>query len=135
MNYDSVIKTAIRLISENGRIATLVLENDTADTDKPWESDASKEERYDVLVCFLPPVNGIYFHHTRFGTHKEYINNEYHGAEQISCMVAPLFKDGVEVDLSKATAIIDNGVKYKVVYCDVIKPAKQTVLYSFALGR
>lgn len=133
-DYSKIIKTAKELIAKFGTTATVLLENDTVDDDYAWKHDESKVVSYEVNAVFIPPVNGIYFQGTRFGEHTLQENDLSSTKE--ACLIAPIYdSNGNNISLTNVTAIVRNGIKYRVTFCDTLCPANDVAFYAYGIGR
>lgn len=138
-NYVKYVKLAEKLIDKYGTELTVTCGIDFFDQDKPYKPSQSEEVTYTTTGVIIPPVRGIYFQGTRFGMHSEI----YNGLEddKMSCFLLPVYDEQKKpVDLSLATHVTckdvaGNDIKYKVFFCDIMKPAEKVILFSYGLGR
>lgn len=139
-DYKNFVKLAKKLINEWGTDITVVCGLNSVDDDKPYLPKADKQVEYTTVGVINPPVRGIYFQGTRFGTHT--VTEDGKQEDAISCFLLPVYdENGKVIDLSKATHIIgksvdnDSTIRYKVYFCDTMKPAERVIFFSYGLGR
>lgn len=139
-SYAKYQKLAQKLINKYGTELTVVCGLDLNDTDEPYLIDDTKEVSYVSTGVIMPPVRGIYFQGTRFGIHSTIEDGLMD--DKMSCFLLPVYDENKQiVDLSRATHIIGKTVdgtaeqRYKVYFCDVMKPAEKIIMYSYGLGR
>jgi hypothetical protein len=130
-NYSKMANIAKDLITKNGTTITLCIENNNG---KSWKPSEDNDIIYTNTGVFIPPVNGIYFQGTRFGQH--ILTEDDLSAIKLACLVSPLFdENGNDIDLSKVTSIIRDNIKYRVTFCDTLKPADRVLFYAYGIGR
>lgn len=133
-NYKKMQKLAIDKIDYFGASFKVVVTNQTTPEQESWKPNRIEETVYDCKGVFIPPVNGIYFQHTRFGSNTW--TNEDLGETKKACMIAPFKIDGKFIELTDVIAVIDtDGVRYSVTFCDTFKPANDILFYAYGLGR
>lgn len=121
---------AIDKIDYFGKNVKVVVETNNSDG---YDWKAKEETIYDTKAVFIPPVNGIYFQHTRFGSNTW--TTEELQATKKACMVAPIFVNGELVSLTNIIAVIEDDVRYSVTFADTFCPANDVIFYAFGLGR
>lgn len=133
-DYIKYVNLAKKLVNKYGTELTVTCGIDCYDEDKPYKPAKTKEVEYKTVGVVMPPVRGIYFQGTRFGEHSEFFNGILD--DKMSCFLLPVYDDeGEAVDLTLATHVTNNGVKYKVFFCDAMQPAKRVIMFSYGLGR
>lgn len=126
-NTDRQIALAQRLITKNGRSATLQRLSATAvDSNKPWKGPGTPTVAQSQVVdaVFLPANGGIDL--GSLGIDKELLKR----VEQV-CMVA-----GIRgTDLGTFTVVLDGAVRYKIDWYRELKPSDSAVLYVLGVSR
>ena len=140
-SYIKYKKLAEKLLNKYGtKKVKITLAMNIGDDDVPFQVNPQKVVEYNAVGVIMPPVRGLYFQGTRFGFHTEYDKGDYE--DKMSCMVLPIYdNEGKVIDLTKATHITIKNVdgsadeRYRVFFCDVMKPADVVIMFSFGLGR
>lgn len=139
-SYTKYVKLAEKLIGKYGTTLDVVCGSNIQDDDVPYEVDDDKEVVYTTTGVIMPPVRGIYFQGTRFGIHNVMENGLFD--DKFSCFVLPVYdENGKTIDLSTATHVVRKSVdgetesRYKVYFCDTMKPADKVIMFSYGLGR
>ena len=130
VDFAASIATAQRLITENGRLVTLVSLDDTpAVAAQPWKGAADPRATPDatlpVRAVFVPPSSA-----SALGLRID-TNDLVKRAEQIA-IVSP----GGAVDTEIYDEIADSdGSRWKIVFSENLKPAELLVLSFFGVAR
>lgn len=139
-SYTKYVKLAEKLIGVYGTEIKIVCGSNIQDDDEPYEVDDDKEVVYTTTGVIMPPVRGIYFQGTRFGIHNVMENGVVDNL--LSCFVLPVYGiDGKVIDLSTATHVVgksvdnSNEIRYKIYFCDTMKPADKVIMFSYGVGR
>ena len=139
-NYIKYVNLAKKLINRYGTEIEIVCGVDSNDEDDPFVPDSDKVVTYKTIGVIMPPVRGIYFQGTRFGLHATMEDGLFD--DKMSCFVLPVYDtDGTVIDLSTATHVVGETVdgkssqRYKVYFCDTMKPAKKVIMFSYGVGR
>lgn len=139
-DYVKYVKMAEKLLNKFGSSVPISIAINIGDDDCPYKPNDQKIVEYSTVGVIMPPVRGLYFQGTRFGYHAEWDDGMVE--DKMSCMTLPIYDEkGKPVDLTKATHITLNTVddasteRYKVYFCDVLKPAQRVIMFSFGLGR
>lgn len=125
MDYVRLAATVVRLINKNGRDLVLAkLETEPADPTKPWKGagEPTIGESTELKGVFVPVTGG--------GLGLSFISDELLQTAQQVLLVGP-----GEEDLSRRNVVIDSAVQWRVNWCEVLKPADQTMLYAFGVSR
>lgn len=129
-DYQKMQQVAIEKIEYFGKDIQVVVENNQTNICS-WQP--ATETVYSAKAVFIPPVNGIYFQGTRFGTHT--VTEEELRRTVRACIVSPIFNNGVEIPLTDVIAIIEDNVRYDVTFSDTLRPSTTTMFYAFGVGR
>lgn len=138
-SYDKYVNLAKKLINRYGTEIEIVCGVDSNDEEDPFAPDGDKVVTYKTIGVIMPPVRGIYFQGTRFGLHSTMENGLFD--DKLSCFVLPVYENGNVVDLSTATHVVGSSIdnsttlRYKVYFCDTMKPAKKVIMFSYGVGR
>lgn len=127
MDYASLVEVAQALIIDTGRLVTFEkLLAAAQDPDKPWRGTGTDgpvvDESVDVFATFVPAQGGDM---GSLVTDKELLKS----VDQV-CIVA-----GNEDQLEKYTTILDGSARYKVEWCQVLKPGDTVLLYVCGVCR
>ena len=138
-DYTKYVKLAKKLINKYGTEIEIVCGVDNNSEEDPFVPK-TKTTSYTTIGVIMPPVRGIYFQGTRFGLHATMEDGLFD--DKMSCFVLPVYDtDGTVIDLSTATHVIGETVdgkssqRYKVYFCDTMKPAKKVIMFSYGVGR
>lgn len=138
-SYIKYVKLAEKLIRKYGTEIEVTLGFNRSDEDKPYRPAQTEEVTYKTTGVIMPPVRGIYFQGTRFGMHSTTEQGVMNDKE--SCFLLPVYDENKQpIDLTLATHITSTDVtgskvKYKVYFCDAMRPAEKVILFSYGLGR
>lgn len=139
-NYIKYVEMAKKLIGKYGTTLEVICGANIHDDDEPFEVDTDQEVTYTTTGVIMPPVRGIYFQGTRFGLHNVMDNGLFD--DKFSCFLLPVYdSEGKIIDISTATHIKRKSVdgvdesRFKVYFCDTMKPADKVILFSYGLGR
>lgn len=138
-DYTKYVNLAKKLINKYGTEVEIVCGVDNNSEEDPFVPNAETKS-YKTIGVINPPVRGIYFQGTRFGLHATMDDGLFD--DKMSCFVLPVYDaDGTVIDLSTATHVIGETVdgkssqRYKVYFCDTMKPAKKVIMFSYGVGR
>lgn len=123
--YADFIALAQRLIALRGRTCSLVkMSAAAADPTKPWNGPGAPTElaRADVIGCFVPKSG------TDLG--QGFISKEQLKRCQEVVLVAP-----GEEDYTAFGVLLDDAVRWKVEWVQVLKPGPVPVLYALGVSR
>jgi len=128
VDFVSLLATAQRLITENGRSITFIRHDKTLqDTDEPWKGPASARGTPDATsvhdAVFVEPASAV-----RLGiaTVQEDLIMK---SDQIMILAA-----GV-VDLTRFQEVLDGGTYWKITVIKDLKPGSTTVLSFVGVAR
>lgn len=122
MDYPKFAALANKLILSNGRLVKVQkLSAGATDSNKPWNGTGAAvvETEREVSAVFVDSKLG-----------KELVDDNLLKTVSQVALVAP-----TDIDLSSATVIYDGGMKYKVDFVQVLKPADTIVLYIFGVSK
>lgn len=138
-DYTKYVKLAKKLINKYGTEIEIVCGVDNNSEEDPFVPK-TETRSYTTVGVIMPPVRGIYFQGTRFGLHATMEDGLFD--DKMSCFVLPVYDtDGTVIDLSTATHVVGETVdgkssqRYKVYFCDTMKPAKKVIMFSYGVGR
>ena len=138
-NYTKYVNLAKKLINKYGTEIEIVCGVDNNSEEDPFVPE-TETTSYTTIGVIMPPVRGIYFQGTRFGLHATMEDGLFD--DKMSCFVLPVYDtDGTVIDLSTATHVVGETVdgkssqRYKVYFCDTMKPAKKVIMFSYGVGR
>lgn len=126
MNYARLVATVRRLIDATGRVVTFeTLSATPTDTAQPWKGPAaptvasSSQQR----GTFVPPSG------TDFGI--DWIKEDL----LQRCMQVCLTYPATGYDMNNCTSITDGGVRWRVQWVQVLKPADTELLFTVGVSR
>lgn len=125
IDYTEFVALAQELIADAGRLCKVQkLSATPADALKPWMGAAAPtvQTERQVRAVFVPPSG------TDFG--KDFISPELLQRAMQVALIAP-----TDISLEQMNLIEDGGVKWKVEWVQVLKPADLIVLYAFGVSR
>ena len=127
VDYVKLTATAQRLITENGRSATLVEYDDTLqDAAKPWQGAADPRavpaSTLTIFAAFVDPSSGLGLDFVPQDLLKD--------AESVA-----ICSPGAQVDPSIFHELIDGTTRWKLTGVSVLRPADVTVLAVLGLKR
>lgn len=127
MDYASILVDVRALIIDTGRLITVEKLLAAAQDDaKPWRGVGTDgptvENTVDVFATFVPASGSAM---GSLVSDTELLKK----VEQV-CLVT-----GDEEGLDKFTTILDGDVRYKIEWCQVLKPGGLVMLYVFGVGR
>jgi hypothetical protein len=138
INYEKAARTALKLLTENGRPVQLVKLNTTPlDENMPWRG---AQENLDVVLqataVFVDPVSEKDLGSSEALTN---VGNEtsVKTGFQIAFIAAleNLDANGVAEDLSQYNRLIDNGLVYRMTEIHTLSPGNTPLMYEVRLER
>lgn len=125
MDFVKLAATVNRLINKNGRtVGIQKLSAAAADADKPWKGPGTPtvETQVDCKGVFVPASG------TDLG--KELVSEELLARVDQVVLVGPN-----ATPLEPFTAVLDDGVRWRIEWVQVLKPADVILLYVFGVCR
>lgn len=126
MNYAALVATVRRLIDGTGRVVTFeTLSGTPADAARPWRGPAaptvasSAQQR----ATFVPAAG------TDFG--KDWMKDDLLQRCQQVCLTYP----ATGYDINDCTSIADGGLRWRVDWVQVLKPADTELLFAVGVSR
>jgi hypothetical protein len=138
INYEKAARTALRLLTANGRAVQLVkLSNKAIDPNRPWYgSEELPDSTITVTAAFLDPVSekdlGSAEMLTNVGN-----DSSIKAGSQIAFIAATenLDVNGNPIDILTYHRMIDGGFTYRMVEIHKLSPGGATLMYEARLER
>jgi hypothetical protein len=131
-NYTKAQRTALRLLTENGRAVTLVkYSTESADPNRPWRgAEGIPDTTITVTAVFTDPVS-----EKDLGSAEVMSQGGIKRGEQIAFMAASenLDANGVPLDLTLYDQMIDGGRAYTMVEIHTLSPGGVPLMYEVRL--
>jgi len=142
IDYSEFVELAREMIAESGRVIEICkLENNTPDPSKPWLGGpalAGPEDNLTVMAAFLPTTGngGGLAANGGSGIGTSFVKDELLAQVNQIVLVAPpddtldTFAGG---RFANHDLILDNDVRYRIKWAEVLRPGDVVTLYVFGV--
>lgn len=136
INYAKASRVALKLLTENGRLVTLVkYSTEAADPNRPWRGpEGIPDSKLTVTAVFTDPVS-----EKDLGAAEVLIgdSSSVKSGYRIAFMAATenLDSSGNPVDLTEYDQMIDGGLAYRMVQIHTLAPGDFPLMYEVRLER
>ena len=133
INYAKAARTALKLLTENGRPVTLVkYDTEPDDPNRPWRG-AEGNTTITATAVFTDPVS-----EKDLGTAE--VLGDFHSVkqgQQIAFLAASenLDANGTPIDLTEYDQMIDGGLAYRMIEIHKLGPGETPLMYEVRLER